>query len=154
MIVILLTRKKKKKTLVEVCGVRCESIGVLSPFRAQVALVREELSGLSVEVGTVDSSQVTELLFSGVFFIHHLNTKGRDWACVVLTLARSNDARAAGELLEDWRRLNVAVSRAKSKLIVVADAATMQSVHVARDLCDLIKAQGWVVALPRDYTPS
>ncbi len=98
-----------------------------------MALIREELGGLSVEVGTVDSSQ------------------GRDWDCVLLSLARSNDAHLAGELLEDWRRLNVAISRAKSKLIVIADCATMNSVHVAKDLCDLMKTHGWAITLPKNY---
>jgi DNA replication ATP-dependent helicase Dna2 len=135
--VVFFFKKKKKKwlqTLLGTCGVPNSSVGVLSPFRAQVALIREELAGLAVEVGTVDSSQ------------------GRDWDCVLLSLARSNDAHLAGELLEDWRRLNVAISRAKSKLIVIADRATMNSVHIVKDLCDLMSAQGWVITLPKDYS--
>jgi DNA replication ATP-dependent helicase Dna2 len=99
---------------------------------AKVLLIREELGVFNVEVGTVDSSQ------------------GRDWDCVILSMARSNDGYMAGELLEDWRRLNVAMSRAKSKLLVIADRATMKSVHVMKDMCDLMEARNWIITLPKN----
>ena len=51
--------------------------------------------------------------------------QGRDREVVLLTLVRCNEQRTAGGLLEDWRRVNVAVTRAKHKLIVVGDRNTV-----------------------------
>ena len=63
----------------------------------------------SVEVGTVDQYQ------------------GRDKLVIVYSCTRSNDGRSqgAGHILLDTRRLNVAVTRAKSKLIIIGDKDTL-----------------------------
>ena len=53
--------------------------------------------------------------------------QGRDYACVVLSLVRSNGDGSIGALLSDWRRLNVAFSRAKRKLIVVGSRSTLRA---------------------------
>ena len=39
---------------------------------------------------------------------------------------RSNDKGNVGELLSDWRRINVAITRAKTKLIFVGSASTLK----------------------------
>ncbi len=51
--------------------------------------------------------------------------QGRDKEAIVLSLVRSNVAGKTGRLLEDYRRLNVAVSRAKKKLIIVGSYQTL-----------------------------
>ena len=51
--------------------------------------------------------------------------QGRDKRVVLLSLVRSNAAGDVGQVLADVRRLNVAVSRAKHKLIIVGSAATL-----------------------------
>ena len=63
----------------------------------------------SVEVGTVDQYQ------------------GRDKLVIVYSCTRSNDGRGqgAGHILLDTRRLNVAVTRAKVKLVIIGDKATL-----------------------------
>ena len=63
----------------------------------------------SVEVGTVDQYQ------------------GRDKLVIVYSCTRSNDGRGqgAGHILLDTRRLNVAVTRAKAKLIIIGDRETL-----------------------------
>ncbi|KAL1837751.1 hypothetical protein VTK73DRAFT_4571 [Phialemonium thermophilum] len=52
--------------------------------------------------------------------------QGRDKEVVVLSLVRSNEACSIGELLRDWRRINVAFTRAKTKLLVVGSRATLR----------------------------
>jgi len=44
----------------------------------------------------------------------------------VLSFVRSNSRGSAGRLLADWQRLNVALTRAKHKLIMLGCAATLQ----------------------------
>jgi hypothetical protein len=52
--------------------------------------------------------------------------QGRDKPCIVLSFVRSNSRGSAGRLLADWQRLNVALTRAKHKLIMLGCAATLQ----------------------------
>ena len=41
-------------------------------------------------------------------------SQGRDFDCVILSTTRSNDGGHVGSLLADWRRMNVAFSRARA----------------------------------------
>ena len=53
--------------------------------------------------------------------------QGRDWSVVLVSLVRSNEAGVVGELLRDRRRINVMLSRAKTKLVLVGSLRTMSS---------------------------
>jgi DNA replication ATP-dependent helicase Dna2 len=79
-------------------GVRPESIGVVSPFRAQVVLLRQMLNGTGVTVDTVERFQ------------------GGERDMMILSFVRS---RGTGFVFDD-RRLNVAITRARRKLVLVA----------------------------------
>jgi DNA replication ATP-dependent helicase Dna2 len=71
--------------------------------------------------------------------------QGREWDAVVVSLARG------GPLLTDERRLNVAVTRARGKLVVVGDAsawARCERSTAAAKLAEACRAKGWVVVLP------
>jgi superfamily I DNA and/or RNA helicase len=95
------------------------SIGVVTPYKAQVDHIRQELakdadlmSGLDllsieVEVKTVDGFQ------------------GRERDLIVFSAVRSNRKGDIG-FLRDWRRLNTALTRAKSGLIVIGDLETLE----------------------------
>jgi len=99
-----------------VVGVPAREIGVVTHYRSQLALLRHTLRGLvaggdavvgDVEMHTADRFQ------------------GRDKSVVILSLVRSNEQRSIGELLKDWRRVNVAFTRAKRKLLVVGSRSTL-----------------------------
>ena len=79
-------------------GAPPESIGVISPFRAQVALLRQKLAGTGVTADTVERYQ------------------GGERDIVIISFVRS---RGTGFVFDD-RRLNVAITRARRKLILVA----------------------------------
>jgi ATP-dependent RNA/DNA helicase IGHMBP2 len=90
-------------------GVAPADIGVITPYDAQAQRLRgllaaEVESGL--EVDTVDGFQ------------------GREKDAVVLSLVRSNDQGDLG-FLADIRRMNVALTRARRKLVVIGDGATI-----------------------------
>ena len=94
------------------CGLPAADLGVMSPYRTQLRMLQDMLAcnGLAaVEANTIDQYQ------------------GRDKACVIISMVRSNVAGTVGNLLMDWRRVNVAVTRAKTKLILVGSGSTLRA---------------------------
>ena len=53
--------------------------------------------------------------------------QGRDKPCIILSFVRSNGQGNAGRLLSDWQRINVALTRAKHKLLLVGCAESLRS---------------------------
>ncbi len=90
-------------------GVAPADVALVSPYDAQVQRLRQLLAAeveAGLEVDTVDGFQ------------------GREKEAVVVSLVRSNDAGEVG-FLADVRRMNVALTRARAKLVVVGDGATV-----------------------------
>jgi ATP-dependent RNA/DNA helicase IGHMBP2 len=96
---------KKVNNLLE-SGVSAEKISVISPYSAQVKLLRELIKEPAIEIDSVDGFQ------------------GREKEVVIVSLVRSNREGEVG-FLADTRRMNVALTRAKRKLIVIGDSATI-----------------------------
>ena len=114
-------------------GVAEECIGVISVYRAQLKLLNTKLkSRPNIEVLTADRSH------------------GRDKDCVIISLVRANENNMIGDLLRDWRRLNVTFTRAKSKLIIVGSRRTLESCNVLKAFLEVIDENGWAYRLPRD----
>ena len=87
-------------------GVRAKDIAVITPYVAQVRRLKSLLSDTDVEIGTVDGFQ------------------GREKEAVIVSLVRSNDKGEVG-FLQDTRRMNVALTRARRLLLVLGDSATI-----------------------------
>jgi len=90
-------------------GIDPRAVGVISPYAAQVAALRERLQdecALGLEVGTADGFQ------------------GREREAIALSLVRSNDRGEIG-FLSDHRRANVALTRARRAMAIVGDGATL-----------------------------
>ena len=87
-----------------------EDIGVISPYAGQVRLIRSMVDDVieGLEVKSVDGYQ------------------GREKEIIVLSTVRSNDAGNVG-FLSNYRRLNVALTRAKRGLIVIGDDRTLRN---------------------------
>lgn len=120
-------------------GVAPREIGVITFYRSQLAFLRQQLGAgagqahrySEVEMHTADKFQ------------------GRDKEVIVLSCVRSNDSGAIGDLLKDWRRVNVALTRARSKLIVVGSLATLgkSGNEVLEKFVGIIKEKGWEIDL-------
>jgi DNA replication ATP-dependent helicase Dna2 len=67
---------------------------------------------------------------------------------VILSLAKRNERGDVGALLSDWRRLNVALTRAKVKLIVLGSRSTMRHAPVPAALFEMARERGWLIDLP------
>jgi superfamily I DNA and/or RNA helicase len=104
-------------------GVPARELAVITPYRAQASLLRELLQELpEVEVDTVDAFQ------------------GREKDVILFSLVRSNAEQKLG-FLEDLRRLNVAITRARKNLFVVGDSATIAGHPAFSRLVDEAHAQ-------------
>ncbi|KAH8084106.1 AAA domain-containing protein [Filobasidium floriforme] len=112
-------------------GIKQEDIGVITPYRQQIKLLSAAVHNQNplVEVLTADKSQ------------------GRDKDCIVISMVRSNDVGNVGELLRDWRRINVSLTRAKKKLVIFGSRGTLQSDRLLSEFFDLMDGKGWIVDL-------
>ena len=104
-------------------------VGVISPYRAQVQYLRSQLKKKEwfkpfrhlITVNTVDGFQ------------------GQERDIIVISLVRSNDEGQIG-FLRDLRRMNVAITRARMKLIIIGDVQTMTRHPFYRKLYEYIEA--------------
>jgi len=90
------------------------TIAIISPYREQLHVLKEQLEHLpelkpyahKISVNTIDSFQ------------------GQERDIVYISMTRSNDSGIIG-FLSDTRRMNVAMTRARKKLVIVGDSATL-----------------------------
>lgn len=94
------------------------SVGVITPYNGQVQLIKSMIAGssalrkglaanpVSIEVKSVDGYQ------------------GRERDVIIFSAVRSNRQARIG-FVRDWRRMNVALTRAKSGLVIVGDLDTL-----------------------------
>ncbi len=105
------------------------SIGIISPYAEQVKFIRDQInedgtfSGMDIEVNTIDGFQ------------------GQEKDIIYLSLVRSNERGEIG-FLKDERRLNVALTRARKKMILIGDSATLAQHNVYIDLIAHIEKTG------------
>jgi DNA replication ATP-dependent helicase Dna2 len=77
--------------------------------------------------------------------------QGRDKPAIVISFVRSNASGNSGRLLEDFRRLNVAVSRAKRKLVMIGSFTTLnKGSDVLRPVLQNMRRRNQIVKLPED----
>jgi len=89
------------------------SIGIISPYKLQIQYIREQLIerrmlSKFIQVQTVDGFQ------------------GQEKDIILISLVRSNGKQEIG-FLKDLRRMNVAITRARKKLVVIGDSSTLAS---------------------------
>ncbi|KAF8908142.1 DNA replication factor Dna2-domain-containing protein [Gymnopilus junonius] len=83
----------------------------------------------------------------GVEILTADKSQGRDKDCVIVSLVRSNDGGHIGELVKDWRRMNVSFTRARSKLVIFGSRKTLQREPLLAQFFDLMQARGWILQL-------
>jgi len=104
-------------------------VGIISPYRAQVQYLRRLIKKREffkpyrslISVNTVDGFQ------------------GQERDIILISLVRANDEGQIG-FLRDLRRMNVAITRARMKLIILGDASTMTRHPFYRKLYEYIDA--------------
>uniref|UniRef100_G3W9L6 DNA replication ATP-dependent helicase/nuclease DNA2 n=1 Tax=Sarcophilus harrisii TaxID=9305 RepID=G3W9L6_SARHA len=114
-------------------GCNPSDIGVIAPYRQQLKIITDLLTHFSVstvEVNTVDKYQ------------------GRDKSIILVSFVRSNKDGTLGELLKDWRRLNVAITRAKHKLVLLGCVPSLSRYPPVEKLLCYLKSENKIFDLP------
>jgi len=105
------------------------SIGIISPYAEHVRYARakveadEELRALDITINSIDGFQ------------------GQEKDLIIISLTRSNDMGIIG-FLSDYRRLNVAMTRAKKKLVIIGDGATLSTNEMYLQLIEHVEKEG------------
>ena len=113
---------RKVQALLE-AGLPAADIAVIAPYAAQVRLLRSRLDVPGLEIDSVDGFQ------------------GREKEAVVISLVRSNVEGEIG-FLGDIRRMNVAMTRARRKLLLVGDSATLSAHPFYTRMLEYFEHQG------------
>lgn len=108
-------------------GVEASEIAIISPYAAQVALLNdlksEHVTDLKdqkdLEIGSIDGFQ------------------GREKDAVIISMVRSNEEGIVG-FLSEMRRINVAMTRAKKQLVIIADSSTLSRNSDLKQLIDFL----------------
>eukprot|EP00250_Pteridium_aquilinum_P010576 c19487_g1_i1 orf=90-2078(+) len=114
------------KRLVE-SGVYSQDIGIITPYAAQVGLLKimrgTEKVLNDLEISTVDGFQ------------------GREKEAIIISMVRSNNKQEVG-FLSDERRMNVAVTRARRHCCLVCDTETVSSHSFLKRLVKYFEEHG------------
>ena len=117
--------------------------GIISPYRAQVRMIRRLLKmqpfyrrlRRQIAVHTVDGFQ------------------GQERDVIVISMVRDNAEGQIG-FLGDLRRMNVAITRARMKLIVIGNSQTLSRHRFYKDLFEHFGQYGQVIETPAPIKPS
>jgi predicted DNA helicase len=109
-------------------GIDPRDIAVISPYKDQVCFINNREKNKNLEINTVDGFQ------------------GREKEMILLSLVRSNPQKNIG-FLRDVRRLNVSLTRAKRKLVLIGDSKTIADHDIYNELIEYIKAEGLYYSL-------
>jgi len=104
-------------------GLSAAQVSVITPYNAQARLIRAAFPDGEPEVDSVDGFQ------------------GREKEAIVVSMVRSNHEGQIG-FLADTRRMNVAMTRARRKLILIGDSATLGANEFFARLLTSIEANG------------
>jgi DNA replication ATP-dependent helicase Dna2 len=144
-------------------GVPAGDIAVITPYRQQLKLLQNLLLPPRLAQAVTTSRQSAaaikrEMEREGgagaggeIEILTADRSQGRDKPVVLISLVRSNDlgARGVGELLNDWRRINVALTRAQRKVVIVGSQKTLSAAPLLEDFFGLMREQGCIQKLPK-----
>jgi superfamily I DNA and/or RNA helicase len=112
------------------------TIGVIAPYRAQINYLKDAIE---------DSEVLNELLLQRRLSVGTVDSfQGQERDIIAITLTRSNPQGEIG-FLSDIRRMNVGMTRARRKLLLVGDSTTLCRHPFFMDLLTYVKRIGGYV---------
>ncbi|KAK3035488.1 hypothetical protein RJ639_034458 [Escallonia herrerae] len=114
-------------------GIQGEDIGIITPYNSQANLIQRTVS-TSVEIHTIDKYQ------------------GRDKDCILVSFvcSKKDPRNCNSSLLGDWHRMNVALTRAKKKLIMVGSCGTLSKIPLLKLLLEKVEQQSGILNVSKE----
>lgn len=106
-------------------------IGIISPYKEQVEHIKQQLE-MAEDLQHIKNNIVVKTIDG---------FQGQEKDVIYISLARSNNAADIG-FLSDTRRMNVALTRAKKKLVVIGDSATLGNHKFYQEFLNYIEEIG------------
>mgnify|MGYP006282331285 CR=1 FL=1 len=94
-----------------------KDIGVITPYRAQVRLIRQKIRSF-----LNDHDGIMNTLSDNIMVNTVDKFQGREAEIIIISLVDSNPARELSILHEEVRRINVSITRAKTKVILIGNS--------------------------------
>jgi superfamily I DNA and/or RNA helicase len=113
---------KLAKALLETEALDRLATALISPYAGQVASAKEKLAN-GLRISTIDSFQ------------------GQEMENIIVSLVRSNENSEIG-FLKDYRRMNVAITRAREQLYVIGDSSTIGNDKFYKEFLEYIEMHG------------
>lgn len=114
--------------------------GLISPYKSQVHYIR----------GLIKRNAFFKP-FRRLITVHTVDGfQGQERDVIMISLVRANDKGKIG-FLGDLRRMNVAITRARMKLMILGDAPTLTRHAFYKELYEYIRQNGQVVAVPGNH---
>ena len=107
------------------------SVGIISPYKEQREWLQEHLPDFSPEKKKLASLHIKTI--DGF--------QGEERDIIYISLVRSNERQEIG-FLNDLRRMNVAITRARKKLVVIGDSATIGATDFYRQFLEYCEKHG------------
>lgn len=143
-------------------GADASDVGVTSPYNQQVRMLQNSVGLLSK--GGSEARQGDDALFNDPAREHNTvqerldaakrvavmtidKFQGQDKAAMVISLVRSNVQGHTGTLLSDCRRINVALTRAKHKLVIIGNSETLCNVSMLKKAFGAVQRLGGTIDL-------
>ncbi|KAJ2051154.1 DNA replication endonuclease-helicase Dna2 [Coemansia sp. S16] len=152
-------------SVLQACGIEGRNVGMLSPYRTQLRQLEIEY-GIRLESGDIAQPLAADeegsedpvstnadhandtIVYNGIEMHTIDRYQGRDADVIIVSWVRSNSHQAIGELLRDWRRINVAITRARLKLIMVGSRSTLQRSPLLAAMLNILAANNGIIQVP------
>ena len=124
-----------------------KEIGVIAPFRNQVAMIEQEIENLSGDL-SLDQDMIQTLKLVTVDTVERFQGSQRKTIILSFTILHERQFAALSSFDQSGtvdRKLNVALSRAQDQLVMLGDAEVLSKNTLYADLLEHIKLHGaWV----------
>jgi predicted DNA helicase len=107
-------------------------VGIISPYKEQISWLKENKN--EYELNTEKLSELRIKTIDGF--------QGEECDVIYISLVRSNSEQQIG-FLSDLRRMNVAITRARKKLVVIGDSATIGSNPFYKSFIEYCEKNGY-----------
>jgi len=102
-----------------------EDLGIITPYKAQIKCIKDAIYERFLSRGNLNRAQIENIL--GKIEIDTVDSfQGRDKEIILYSFVRSNKECRIG-FLDELRRLNVTITRAKRLIIMVGDSYTLSN---------------------------